>query len=177
MEWNEIYGNPRYLCCSSSSFLCTPVFLLITCTLVSSDLASVPEIESLHSVEALVHRHNCSEPTVTFVRWHDVRTYLNDNHKANLPSDIDGPPLPVKRCVNELTPCVSHNSYCSVTTQEYSVRKLPLYVDTKPLDRSLLILYVEDLKCECVDKKTHDASFIPLGSVPFILDLKLQNIN
>ena len=116
----------------------------------------------------------CGKPSTTFVRWSDVRIYLNDQAFAKIPGNVQGPPLPVKHCINELSPCCSLDSYCTVKKQKYSMHKLPLYEDSKPLGRYIALLYVEDEECECVDKETHDAKFNSLGSVPPILAIQME---
>ncbi|XP_064089392.1 uncharacterized protein LOC135203572 [Macrobrachium nipponense] len=108
----------------------------------------------------------CGSPRLTYVTWADLRNYINKYHKMSIPGTFEGPPLPVNRCHNSLTPCDTSRSFCGVYKQKPTNKTLSLTSDEGAYD--LIVEYVEDTVCQCMDKVKYGRRTHSIGSVPFV---------
>ncbi|KAK7070668.1 hypothetical protein SK128_012478 [Halocaridina rubra] len=156
------------------------VIFIVSCILPSAftkNFGPFPGVDPVSKVPR-VPEDNCKHPKLTYVRWHDVRKYVNEYLKdLNIPSSITGQPLPVHRCGNDLTPCGgpgSSSSFCGPYEEHLVKKGMPL----SDGNHELILEYYEDKMCRCMDEKMYDQNHRPdYTSPPYIQKAYVRKIS
>ncbi|KAG7165735.1 hypothetical protein Hamer_G020417 [Homarus americanus] len=90
-----------------------------------------------------------TEPIVTYVPWLKLKEGLNPLYNLNIQLQEVGPPLPVRKCRHDLSPCPSKKFWGMKTEEEEEINMCVFNEDEPGKKKRLYLRFMEHASCEC----------------------------